>query len=41
MDKENIEKSKDLIKDISQLNKIRQIEIAEDIDELLDEFPEE
>jgi len=41
MKKEDIEKSKELIKDISQLNRMRQYEIAEDIDDILKGFPEE
>lgn len=40
MEDEDIEKSQELINDISKLNKIRQIEIAEDIDELLEDWNE-
>ena len=38
MDKEDIEKNKILIENISNLNKIRQNEIVDDIDKILKEL---
>jgi len=41
MDKKDIEKSKELIEGISNLNKIRQYKIAEDIEDILKDFEAE
>ncbi|MBA7555424.1 hypothetical protein ES705_48086 [subsurface metagenome] len=38
MDEKDIEKNKKLIDDISNLNKIRQYKIVEDIDKILEEL---
>jgi len=38
MDEKDIEKNKKLIDDITNLNKIRQYQIVEDIDEILEEL---
>jgi len=38
MDEQDIEKNKQLIEDITNLNKIRQYQIVEDIDKILEEL---
>jgi len=40
MDEASIEKNKDLIKEISNLNKMRQYRLVEDIDEILKDLKE-
>lgn len=41
MDKEDIEKNKKLIDDITDLNKIRQYEIVEEIDKIFEELEDD
>ena len=41
MDKEDIEKNKKLIDDITDLNKIRQYEIVEEIEKIFEELEED